>query len=433
MSEWKKKRLGSITTSFAGGTPSRARPEYFGGTIPWISSSEVNQAFISDTNEKITQLGLENSSAKWIPKHSVLVAMYGATAGQVSTNKIEATSNQAVLALVPEKNYVDPIFLYYQIKRNKENILYLAQGSGQSNLSKDLIDNFQIDIPENIQVQKKVGVLLKTVDAVIEKTQAAIEKYKAIKQGMLHDLFTRGIDTTTGKLRRAYKDAPELYKETKLGWVPKEWEVERFESFIKKVDSGWSPNCHVEPANIGEWGSLKTTAVTWNGYDPNENKKLPSDIAPLKETEVELDDILITRVGPRERVGVVVHVNDGRKKLMVSDNMLRFKINKSENLYLPFLSLVLGSHHVQPEWQKRIAGLAEAQVVINQQIIKKTVVPLPAFEEQISIFVTLSVLTSKLKLENQYLNKLQQMKQGLMGDLLSGKKRVSVEEEVGES
>jgi type I restriction enzyme, S subunit len=107
MSEWKKKRLGSITTSFAGGTPSRARPEYFGGTIPWISSSEVNQAFISDTNEKITQLGLENSSAKWIPKHSVLVAMYGATAGQVSTNKIEATSNQAVLALVPEKNYVN--------------------------------------------------------------------------------------------------------------------------------------------------------------------------------------------------------------------------------------------------------------------------------------------------------------------------------------
>ena len=102
MSKWAKDKIGNLSDSFAGGTPSRSRPDYFNGEIPWISSSEVNLPYIDDTKERITDLGLENSSAKWIPKNSVLIAMYGATAGVVSKLLINATSNQAVLALVPD-------------------------------------------------------------------------------------------------------------------------------------------------------------------------------------------------------------------------------------------------------------------------------------------------------------------------------------------
>jgi type I restriction enzyme, S subunit len=319
-------------------------------------------------------------------------------------------------------------YIFYSLAH--KNILKYIKGGTRSKLNKSELEKIEIKFPEHYPTQRKIAHILSTADAVIEKTQTAIAKYKAIKQGMLHDLFTRGIDTKTGKLRPKYEDAPEFYKESKIGIMPQEWKELIFDEIIKSVDSGWSPNCLVEPASLGEWGSLKTTSVTWAGYNPNENKKLPLNIIPRKETEVNYNDILITRVGPRARVGVVVHVNDRRKRLMVSDNMLRFKMNKNEKIFLPFLALFLGSQFVQSEWQKRIAGLAEAQVVINQQIIKKTIIVLPKEKEQKAIYEKLYSIMSKIQTEQNYLHKLQQIKAGLMADLLSGKKEVIVDEEV---
>ncbi|HEY9219978.1 MAG TPA: restriction endonuclease subunit S, partial [Lutibacter sp.] len=190
MNKWRKEPIGKLAETYSGGTPSRARDDYFKGLIPWISSGEVNLPYISDTKEKITQEALENSSARWIPKNSVLVAMYGATAGVVSKLLIDATSNQAVLALIPKKQLIDVDFLYQQVKENKQAILYLAQGSGQPNLSKDLIANFEINVPYSVMEQQKIAKILNTADTVIEKTQTAIAKYKAIKQGLLNDLLT---------------------------------------------------------------------------------------------------------------------------------------------------------------------------------------------------------------------------------------------------
>jgi len=100
MSEWKIDTLGNLATTYAGGTPNRSISSYYNGDIPWVSSSEVNQEYIIDTNEKISKDGLKFSSAKIIPKNSILIAMYGATAGQISKLLIEATSNQAVLAII---------------------------------------------------------------------------------------------------------------------------------------------------------------------------------------------------------------------------------------------------------------------------------------------------------------------------------------------
>ena len=321
-------------------------------------------------------------------------------------------------------------FIYYLILSKINEIDYkFFIGSGLKHLQKELLNNNYYEIPPLIQ-QKKIANILSTCDEVIEKTEAAIAKYQAIKQGMMHDLFTRGIDLKTGKLRPSYQDAPELYKESELGMIPIDWEVELLDSHIKRIDSGWSPVCLVEPANSDEWGSLKTTAVTWAGYDPNENKKLPKDLLPKVETEVHLDDILITRVGPRERVGVVVHVNDSRKRLMVSDNMLRIRLITSTSLFLPFIEFILGSTHVQKEWKKKIAGLAEAQVVINQQVIKNTLIPLAPIDEQKKIFERIQVAKKRIKTEQSSLSKYQQLKAGLMQDLLTGKVEVRFAEEI---
>ncbi len=98
---WKVKPLGEIASFCSGGTPNRDIPDYFGGTIPWIKSGELNRDIITETEECITDLGLSNSSAKIIPAGTILIAMYGATAGVVAITNISAAINQAILAVKP--------------------------------------------------------------------------------------------------------------------------------------------------------------------------------------------------------------------------------------------------------------------------------------------------------------------------------------------
>ena len=188
--QWKTMKLGDlIIDSYAGGTPNRARDDYFGGDIPWVSSGEVNNPMINSTIENITQAGLNNSSARWIPENSILLALYGATAGQASMLKIRATANQAVLAIIPNNEVVDTQFLFYQIFHNKQNLLFLAQGSGQPNLSKSIVDRLDISYPESLPAQRRIAAILSAADKVIEQTRQLISKYKSIKQGLMEDLL----------------------------------------------------------------------------------------------------------------------------------------------------------------------------------------------------------------------------------------------------
>lgn len=331
--------------------------------------------------------------------------------------------NVDTIFCIKTKQGVNTKWLYYNLCNTDLSKLNEATGVPSVNTASLYRLEFQYF---DTDTQTKIAHILTTIDKVIEKTEAAIAKYEAIKQGMMHDLFTRGIGAD-GQLRPSYADAPELYKESALGWIPKEWEVREFSEFIGKVDSGWSPVCEVQPAKAGEWGSLKTTSISWEGYNPNENKRLPKDLSPKSELEVKYGDILITRVGPRNRVGVVVHVNDSRSRLMVSDNMFRIKISKNEELYLPFLEYLLGSYPIQSVWKRRIAGLAEAQVVINQKVLNQTFIMIPEMSEQKKIVKIISNVIKKIKVEKQVLSKQTQLKQGLMQDLLTGKVPVKAE------
>ena len=130
-------------------------------------------------------------------------------------------------AVLPNAN-VDAKWLYYNLL--KYDLKKLNESTGVPSISRDYLYRVTFEtfpLPE----QRKIARILSTVDAVIEKTEAAIAKYKAIKSGMMRDLFTRGIDLKTGKLRPMYEDAPELYKQSDFGWMPKEGEVVRIGEF----------------------------------------------------------------------------------------------------------------------------------------------------------------------------------------------------------
>lgn len=131
----------------SGGTPKRAIPEYWNGDISWLTSGEVRSPIVFDTKEKITLQGVADSSAKLWPEGTTIVAMYGATAGEVCFLAKPATANQACCGLIPLPNFRS--FLYFQVRRERQNLASKSSGSAQQNLNKGLVEGHQTLIPPN--------------------------------------------------------------------------------------------------------------------------------------------------------------------------------------------------------------------------------------------------------------------------------------------
>src|SRR5690606_3130518 len=163
------------TTS--GGTPSRSKMEYYSnGTIYWVKSKELAGTFIFETEEMITEDALRNSSAKLLPENSILIAMYGATVGEFGILANEATCNQAICALIPNENY-PYTYLFMLTKFNKENLLNLAVGSAQQNISQLLIK--EIDVSTNTGLIKEFHT---KTDSLFQKIKSNTKQIRILTQ-----------------------------------------------------------------------------------------------------------------------------------------------------------------------------------------------------------------------------------------------------------
>ena len=171
---WAKVKLGTICSRvISGGTPSTKRPEYYGGTIPWLRTQEVDFKPIYSTELFITEDGLNNSSAKWIPENTVIVAMYGATAGRSAITKIALTTNQACCNLIIDEAQADYRFVYYSLRLRYEELEGLAKGSAQTNLNAGIIKEFEIPLPP-LHVQRRIADILSAYDDLIENNRRRI-------------------------------------------------------------------------------------------------------------------------------------------------------------------------------------------------------------------------------------------------------------------
>ncbi len=174
--EWEMVELGSVIETTSGGTPSRKKMEYYkNGKYFWVKSKELNGSFLTETEEQITEEALQNSSAKLLPKNSILIAMYGATVGEYTIISENMTCNQAICALKPNENY-PYTFLYMFVKNYKEEIINMAVGSAQQNISQLLIK--QLPIHSNIKIISKFH---KEVELLFEKIKSSIEQIKTLE------------------------------------------------------------------------------------------------------------------------------------------------------------------------------------------------------------------------------------------------------------
>jgi type I restriction enzyme M protein len=170
-------KIGDICSTSSGGTPLSGNSSYYeSGKIPWLRSGEVAQGEVCHSELFITEEGLKNSSAKIFPVNTVLVAMYGATAGAVGILRFEAATNQAVCGIIPDER-LSPDFLYLFLKANKPLLIRLAGGGAQPNISQKIVREIEIPLPP-IAIQKEIVTEIESYQKVINGARAVIDNYR---------------------------------------------------------------------------------------------------------------------------------------------------------------------------------------------------------------------------------------------------------------
>ena len=173
-----------ICTFFSGGTPTSSNKEYYNGDIPFIRSGEI---YSDNTELFINQDAINNSSAKLVNKGDLLLALYGATSGNVAISKIDGAINQAILCINPQYGY-SKVYIKYLLENKKETILKTFLQGGQGNLSAEIIKNLNYSFPQ-IEEQEKIGDFLSLLDKKIELQTKKIEDLKLFKKGLINHII----------------------------------------------------------------------------------------------------------------------------------------------------------------------------------------------------------------------------------------------------
>ena len=201
--EWKK--IQDISKRIvSGGTPNRANTEYYGGSIPWLRTQEVDFNEIYSTELYITEEGLANSSATLIAPNTIIVAMYGATAGKVALTKIPLTTNQACCNIEVNKELIKFRYVYHWLVNNYKVLKSMGQGS-QSNINSTIIKNFPIPIPSLETQEKIVKILDKFTNYVIElqsELQSRTKQYTYYRDKLLSEEYLNKVTKEMEEDRR---------------------------------------------------------------------------------------------------------------------------------------------------------------------------------------------------------------------------------------
>ena len=396
MSKWIETTVGQATKfQRAGGTPTATNREYYGGKIPFVIIEDITNSsrYLEQTEKSLTEKGLRNSAAWLLTKPYILYSMY-ATVGKPVINKINCATNQAIIAL-EEAEHLDQLFLYYQLLLIRPQVYKYTAQTTQSNLNAGTVKKLIISYPQDKRAQQKISRILTSIDDTIEKTEALIHKYQQIKVGLMHDLFTRGV-TADGKLRPPRKQAPELYKETPIGWIPKEWEVILLNELATYQHGRPFPSTDysdegvllLRPGNLHISGIVRfdeahTTRIPnrWLFDCPSFVLK-PNDIV-MNLTAQSLEDQFLGRVC----------LNVGEEPALLNQRIARFKAHAVEH---GFLYWILRSHQFRKQIEHTTQG-TKVQHLYNSDLNRVLLGVPREIEEQNNISNLLKISTNKVQ------------------------------------
>ena len=256
--DWLYKTVEDVSTKVtSGGTPSRKRSDYYSTTgYCWVKTKELDNKYIYDSEEKISEIGLIESSAKLLPKNTILVAMYGATVGKLGIISREMTCNQACCAIVTNPAECIPLFLFYKFLNSSKKLEMLSIGAAQQNLSGQFIKEIQFAFP-NISNQERIVAVLSNLDSKIELNQRINETLEEIAKTLFKSWFidfdpvrAKAEGRPTGLSKEISDLFPNSFEDSELGEIPEGWKPSNLDSNLEFVLGGdWGKETHKDDFN----------------------------------------------------------------------------------------------------------------------------------------------------------------------------------------
>lgn len=390
---WCWTRLENIAEWGSGGTPSRKRKEYYNGNIPWIKTGELNNGYIFNSEEKITELGLKNSSAKLYPINTVIIAMYGATIGKVGILSIEATTNQACACAIVNKNILFKYVFHYLIYQ-KEAFINKSKGGAQPNLSQEIIKKHEIPLPpinEQQRIVNRIESLFTKLDKAKELIENTLAQFEQNKMAILHKAFTGEL---TVKWRK--KNNIDLSS----------WKKYELKEVFKVVKDKYNPQIENQIVNYIGLENIETSKGIINKNNSSEVKSI--------KTKFKKDDVLYGKLRPYLNKHDVVNF-DG----ICSTDILVFRfdnINTAKYINYYFNLPMFIQYAVENS-----SGINLPRV--SEKTISKYKISLPIIEEQQEIVNILDKLLAKYnKIKNleQQLEKIELLKKAILAKAFRG-------------
>lgn len=335
------------------------------------------------------------------------------------------------VAILRPDSSLDPEFLAQVLRSHLFDAQLYRLQSGSALKRLVLADIRKIEVPRpSSAVQKRIAEILSTVDEAIEQTEALIVKTQQLKAGLMHDLFTRGM-TADGQLRPPRQEAPQLYKECPLGWIPKEWDCETLESLLAPIAC---------PMRSGPFGSallkeeLVENGIPLLGIDNVYTEAFvaeyrrfvsPHKFVQLSRYAVLPGDVIITIMGT---VGRCCVVPEDIGRALSSKHLWTMTFDRNKILS----ELICWQLNYAPWVKSWFARQSQGAVMdaIQSSTLRTLRLPVPPPSEQLLLRDRYVALQTRLSQEDESLRKLTKVKRGLMQDLLSGRVPASVENEL---
>ncbi len=384
--DWTIKSVSSMTMVTAGGTPSTARAEFWKEEIPWMRSGDIHKKFVRTVDGRISELGLNSSSATLLPPNCVLIALagQGKTRGTVAINEIELSTNQSIAAIYPTAN-LNSRYLYYYLDSKYDELRGMSQGNGgRGGLNLTIIGKINFPYPD-IPEQRAIATALADVDALIEAKRALLEKKRAIKQGTMQELLTGN--------RRLPGFPVTPMKHTEIGDLPEDWEVKELGS-LACMKSGQS----ITGASIEENGDYP--CYGGNGLRGYTKTYTHEGTFPL-----------IGRQG-----ALCGNVTLARNRFYASEHAV--VVTPYQGVDAEWISWIL----IHMNLNSISEASAQGGLAVSKILKLKT--PFPQREEQCAIAAVLSDMDAEIESLEQELVKLCDLKRGMMQNLLTGRIRL---------
>lgn len=425
--DWLKVPIAQLGTIFSGGTPGRLIPDFWNGMIPWVTPGEITDMagkYLTTTRDHITEAGLANCAAKLLPAGSLLVTTR-ATIGSVAIAGIEVCTNQGFKNIVPNASS-ESEFYYYLIQFIAYEMRRLASGSTFDEISRR--DFASIVVPQPpLTEQRHIATILDSIDAHILASEQLIAKLRQVKKGLLHELLACGIDEH-GQVRDPLTH-PERFQDSPLGRIPKEWEITTLGALVTQAGGtiqtgpfGSQLHAHeyvhdgipvIMPQDIQD-GSVSTDQIA----------HIPSVKAEaLARHRVQHNDVIFARRGELSRAATI-----GVKEIgwVCGTGCLLVRL-PTATISGAWLAKVYQHSHSQQQILARAVGLVMKN--LNTALLAGIVLAKSPYAEQKAIIEALDAHDTRIASEEAHLNKLRQVKQALMDDLLTGRVRVRATEE----